>query len=106
MSIANSPLVKTAMFAEDPNWGRILSSIGKASIGKYNFLKLEIYLGKFLIFKNNKLNKKYSEKNAAKYLKNKKIDINIILNNGNDEVTVWTSDLSYKYIKINAEYRT
>lgn len=106
MSIANSPLVKTAMFAEDPNWGRILSSIGKANVGKYDFSKLEIYLGKYLIFKNNKLNKMYSEKHVAKYLKNKKIDINIVLNNGNDEVTVWTSDLSYKYIKINAEYRT
>ncbi len=106
MSIANSPLVKTAMFAEDPNWGRIFSSIGNADIGQYDFSKLEIYLGKILIFKNNQLNKRYSEKNAEKYLKNKEIDINIILNNGSDEVTIWTSDLSYKYIKINAEYRT
>ena len=73
MSIANSPLVKTAMFAEDPNWGRILSSIGKANVGKYDFSKLEIYLGKYLIFKNNKLNKMYSEKHVAKYLKNKKM---------------------------------
>ncbi len=106
MSIANSPLVKTAMFAEDPNWGRIFSSIGNADIGQYDFSKLEIYLGKILIFKNNQLNKRYNEKNAEKYLKNKEIDINIILNNGSDEVTIWTSDLSYKYIKINAEYRT
>ena len=106
MSIANSPLVKTAMFAEDPNWGRILSAIGNSNVGSYDMRKLEIYIGNFLIFKNNQLNKKYNENKVAKYLKNKNIDINLILNNGKDEVTLWTSDLSHKYIKINAEYRT
>ena len=68
--------------------------------------KLEIYLGKYLIFKNNMLNKKYKEDLAIKYLKEKNIEINIVLNNGSEKVTVWTSDLTPKYIKINAEYRS
>ena len=106
MNIANSPLVKTALFAEDPNWGRILSAIGNSEIQTKDINKLEIYLGKYLIFKNNMLNKKYKESSTIKYLKQKNIEINIVLNNGNEEVTVWTSDLTHKYIKINAEYRS
>ena len=106
MNIANSPLVKTALFAEDPNWGRILSAIGNSEIQTKDINKLEIYLGKHLIFKNNMLNKKYKESSTIKYLKQKNIEINIVLNNGNEEVTVWTSDLTHKYIKINAEYRS
>ncbi len=106
MSIANSPLVKTALFAEDPNWGRILSAIGNANIDRNDLAKIEIYIGKLLVYKNNQLYKKYNETLAARYLKNKNIDLNIFLNNGKHDVTVWTSDLSHKYIKINAEYRT
>ena len=106
MSIANSSLVKTALFAEDPNWGRILSAIGNSNINKSSISNLEIYIGKYLIFKNNKLYKKYNESLVAKYLKNKNIDLNIFLNNGKYNITVWTSDLTYQYIKINAEYRT
>ena len=106
MSIANSPLVKTALFAEDPNWGRILSAIGNANIDKNDLANIEIYIGKLLVYKNNQLYKKYSEITAARYLKNKNIDLNIFLNNGKHDITVWTSDLSHQYIKINAEYRT
>ena len=106
MSVANSLLVKTALFAEDPNWGRILSAIGNSDTSIKDFSNIEIYLGKILIFKNNKMYQKYTEKSAAKYLKNKDIEINIVINNGKERVTVWTSDLSYEYIKINAEYRT
>ena len=106
MSIANSSLVKTALFAEDPNWGRILSAIGNSNIDKSSISNLEIYIGKYLVFKNNKLYKKYNESLVARYLKNKNIDLNIFLNNGKYNITVWTSDLTYQYIKINAEYRT
>ena len=106
MSIANSSLVKTALFAEDPNWGRILSAIGNSNIDKISISNLEIYIGKYLVFKNNKLYKKYNESLVARYLKNKNIDLNIFLNNGKQNITIWTSDLTYKYIKINAEYRT
>ena len=106
MSIANSLLVKTALFAQDPNWGRILSAIGNANINIKNLSNITISLGKILIFKDNKLYKKYNEKLAYKYLKNKNIEINVVINTGKEETTVWTTDLSYEYIKINAEYRT
>ena len=106
MSVANSLLVKTALFAEDPNWGRILSAIGNSDSSIKDLSNIEIYLGKILIFKNNKIYEKYNEEFAVKYLKNSDIEINIVINNGKESVTVWTSDLSYEYIKINAEYRT
>lgn len=106
MSIANSPLVKTALFAEDPNWGRILSAIGNAETKFKDLSKIKISLGKFLVFKNNEIYKNYSEKNCKKYLKNKNIEINIDCSNGKHCSTAWTTDLSYEYIKINADYRT
>ena len=106
MSVANSPLVKTALFAEDPNWGRILSAIGNVNTNVKDLSKIELRLEKILIYKNNKLNKKYSEESAKKYLKNKNIEINIKYNTGIFNGTVWTSDLSYEYININADYRS
>ena len=106
MSIANSPLVKTALFAEDPNWGRILSAIGNIDTRKNNISRIEIYFGSILVFKNNKVSDKYKESKAKKYLKNKNIEININYNTGKYKATVWTTDLSYEYIKINADYRT
>ena len=106
MSIANSPLVKTALFAEDPNWGRILSAVGNAETKLKDLTKIKISLGKFLVFKNNKIYKNYIEKNCKKYLKNKNISINIDCANGKYNSTAWTTDLSYEYIKINADYRT
>jgi glutamate N-acetyltransferase/amino-acid N-acetyltransferase len=106
MSIANSPLVKTALFAEDPNWGRILSAIGNIDTKVKDLSKVEIYIGNFLVFKNNKVSNKYKENKVKKYLKNKNIEINVNYNTGKYKATVWTTDLSYEYIKINAEYRT
>ena len=106
MSVANSPLVKTALFAEDPNWGRILSAIGNVNTSVKDLSKIELRLGKILIYKNNKLNSKYNEKAAKKYLKNKNIEINIKYNTGLFEGTDWTSDLSHEYININADYRS
>lgn len=106
MSVANSPLVKTALFAEDPNWGRILSAIGNVNTSVKDLSKIELRLGKILIYKNNKLNSKYNEKAAKKYLKNKNIEINIKYNTGIFNGTVWTSDLSHEYININADYRS
>lgn len=106
MSIANSPLVKTAIFAEDPNWGRILAAIGKADTTNKLLPEIKIYLGKILVYENNKLSHKYNEAAAKKYLKNKNINIIVHYNSGKQDATVWTSDLSYEYIKINANYRT
>jgi len=106
MSVANSPLVKTALFAEDPNWGRILSAIGNVNTNVKDLSNIELRLGKILIYKNNKLNSKYNEEAAKKYLKNKNIEINIKYNTGLFKGTVWTSDLSHEYININADYRS
>ena len=106
MSVANSPLVKTALFAEDPNWGRILSAIGNVNTSVKDLSKIELRLGKILIYKNLKLNSKYNEKAAKKYLKNKNIEIYIKYNTGLFSGTVWTSDLSHEYININADYRS
>lgn len=106
MAIANSPLVKTAIFAEDPNWGRILAAIGKADTTNKLLPEIKIQLGKILVFQNNKLSPKYNESAAKKYLKNKNINIIVNYNSGTKDATVWTSDLSYEYIKINADYRT
>jgi glutamate N-acetyltransferase/amino-acid N-acetyltransferase len=106
MSIANSPLFKTAMFAEDPNWGRILCAIGNIESNVNDLSKIEIYIGNNLVFKNNSIYKNYSESKSKKYLKNKNLEINIKYNNGKESAVVWTTDLSYEYVKINAEYRT
>ena len=106
MSIANSPLFKTAMFAEDPNWGRILCAIGNIESNVNDLSKIEIYIGNILVFKNNSIYKNYSESKAKKYLKNKNLEINIKYNNGKESAVVWTTDLSYEYVEINAEYRT
>ena len=106
MSVANSPLVKTALFAEDPNWGRILSAIGNVNTDVKDLSNIELRLGKILIYKNNRLYKKYKDNLAKKYLKNTNIDINIKYNTGLFKSTVWTSDLSHEYININADYRS
>ena len=86
MSIANSPLFKTAMFAEDPNWGRILCAIGNIESNVNDLSKIEIYIGNNLVFKNNSIYKNYSESKSKKYLKNKNLEINIKYNNGNKSI--------------------
>jgi len=104
-SIANSPLVKTAIAGEDPNWGRIIMAIGKSKVNlKPN--KLSIKFGNILIVENGKLSNTYEEKVAANYMKEEKIDISINLNLGKKEFTTYTMDLTKKYIEINSDYRT
>ena len=104
-SIANSPLVKTAFFAEDPNWGRIAMAIGKSD-ASIKTEKLSIYIGSNLIFNKGKLDKNYDENICSEYMKNENIDITIDLSNGNKKFKAYTMDLSKEYIEINSEYRT
>ena len=104
-SIANSPLVKTAIAGEDPNWGRIIMAIGKANVD-LNPNKLTIKLGNITIIENGKLLNSYNELEAANYMKEEKIDILINLNLGKKEFTSYTMDLTKKYIEINSDYRT
>ena len=104
-SIANSPLVKTAIAGEDPNWGRVIMAIGKSKVN-LNPNKLSIKFGNILIIENGKLSNTYEEKEAANYMKEEKIDILINLNLGKKEFTSYTMDLTKKYIEINSDYRT
>ena len=104
-SIANSPLVKTAIAGEDPNWGRIIMAIGKAG-AIINLNKLSIKLGDLLIVQNGKLNSKYDEKEASVYMKKDTIEINIDISNGSKNFVAYTMDLTEKYIKINSDYRS
>ncbi len=104
-SVANSPLVKTAIAGEDPNWGRIIMAIGKAGVS-IDIENLFINFGEFNIIQNGKINPNYSEDTVSEYVKNNTIDININLKNGSKNFTVYTMDLTKKYIEINADYRS
>ena len=104
-SIANSPLVKTAVAGEDPNWGRIIMAIGKSKVS-INLNKLNINLGDIKIVDKGQLLENYSEEDAKQYMRNEKIDFKINLNMGSKNFTVYTMDLTKKYIEINADYRS
>tara|TARA_B100000900_G_scaffold240535_1_gene204535 strand:+ start:968 stop:2269 length:1302 start_codon:yes stop_codon:yes gene_type:complete len=104
-SIANSPLVKTAISGEDPNWGRIVMAIGKSNV-PINLDKLSIKFGNFYIVQNGKFNSNYSEDEASEYMKNDTIEISVDIGNGSKNFTVYTMDLTKKYIEINSDYRS
>ena len=104
-SIANSPLVKTAIAGEDPNWGRIIMAIGKAG-PKINLKKLSIKFGNIKIIQDGKLHQSYDEKLAATYMKNENIDLDIEISTGSKSFTAYTMDLTNEYIKINSDYRS
>ena len=104
-SIANSPLVKTAISGEDPNWGRIIMALGKAGI-QINIDKLSIKFGDLFIIQGGKLSSNYTENKALDYMKGDTIDINIEIGNGSKNFTAYTMDFTKKYIEINADYRS
>ena len=104
-SIANSPLVKTAIAGEDPNWGRIVMAIGKSNV-LINLEKLSIKFGEYSIINNGKLNLNYNESDIVNYMKNDNIDININIFKGSKKFTTYTMDLTKKYIEINSDYRS
>ncbi len=104
-SIANSPLVKTAIAGEDPNWGRIVMAIGKAG-PNLNLKKLTVKFGNIIIIQNGKLNENYLETDVKHYMKNENIDIVVDIFTGSKNFTVYTMDLTNDYIKINSDYRS
>ena len=104
-SIANSPLVKTAIAGQDPNWGRIIMAIGKAGV-IINLDKLSIKFGNFIIIQNGKLNTNYDENYISDYMKNDHIDIEVDISIGSKNFKAYTMDLTKKYIEINADYRS
>jgi len=105
-AVANSPLVKTAFFASDPNLGRILSAIGNAQLTDLDVSIIDLYLNKNIVVKNGMLSKRYSEKKAIDAMKSQEFKLSIDLKRGKEVATILTTDLSYEYVKINAEYRT
>ena len=104
-SIANSPLVKTAICGEDPNWGRIAMAVGKSKV-KINEKKLSINIGPFKILVKGNLFQDYNEKAVSEYMQNELLDITVDIGIGKKDFTAYTMDLSKKYIEINADYRS
>ena len=104
-SIANSPLVKTAISGEDPNWGRIIMAIGKAGV-LVDIENLSIKFGDLNIIHNGKLNVSYNEDEASNYMKNENIDIYVNFSRGSKNFTAYTMDFTKKYIEINSDYRS
>jgi glutamate N-acetyltransferase/amino-acid N-acetyltransferase len=105
-AIAHSPLIKTAFFAADPNLGRILAAIGYAGVEALDINKLQLYLDDVLVAENGGRAFAYAEKEGQRVMKQPEITVRVALNRGQAAATVWTCDLSYDYVKINAEYRS
>ena len=104
--IAHSPLVKTALFASDPNWGRILAAIGRAQVENLEIERVDLYLGDTCLLKQGMPDPGYSETRGQAALAGEELKILVNLNQGKGCARIWTSDLSYEYVKINAEYRS
>lgn len=104
--VANSPLVKTAIFAADPNLGRILSAIGACAISRFDERKISVQINDYVAIQNGSLVKGYEEKIARQHMAMKKIDLLISLGVGSASRKLMFCDLSYDYVKINSEYRT
>ena len=105
-TVAESPLVKTALYASDPNWGRILAAVGRAPVSEMNINQVSIWLNDVAIVTAGKPDQGYTEEAGQKAVAGADISIDIRLGDSTESVTVWTSDLSHEYIRINAEYRT
>jgi len=105
-TIAHSPLVKTALYASDPNWGRILAAVGRAGLDDLDINDVSIYLGDVCIVSQGGRDQGYEEALGQTVMGQEEITIRVTLDRGSEQTTVWTTDLSYDYVKINAEYRT
>jgi glutamate N-acetyltransferase/amino-acid N-acetyltransferase len=105
-TIAHSPLVKTACFASDPNWGRILAAIGRARIARLDVDAVSIYINDLCIVRAGARDPNYSEAQGQAAMRAAEIGMRIELGMGSAQARVWTTDLSPEYVRINAEYRT
>ncbi len=105
-AIAHSPLIKTAFFASDPNLGRILAAIGYAGIDDLDVNTMQLYLGDVLVAEKGGRAVSYREEQGAAIMKESDILVCVVLNRGNENITIWTCDFSYDYVKINADYRS
>lgn len=105
-TVAHSPLVKTALFASDPNWGRILAAVGRAGLHELDIDKIRIHLDDVCIVENGARASSYTEEQGQAVMSQDEIRIQIQLGRGDESCCVWTTDFSFDYVKINAEYRT
>ncbi len=105
-TIAHSPLVKTALFASDPNWGRILAAVGRSGVEDLDLGGVTITIGDVCIVDKGQPAATYTEEQGQAVMNEAEIDIGVSLGRGQAEDLVWTCDFSYDYVKINAEYRT
>ncbi|MBX3622180.1 MAG: bifunctional glutamate N-acetyltransferase/amino-acid acetyltransferase ArgJ [Rhizobacter sp.] len=105
-AVAHSPLVKTAFFASDPNLGRILAAVGYAGIADLDQTRIELFLDDVHVVTDGGRKPSYQETDGARVMKQSEITVRIDLRRGSAQATVWTCDLSYDYVKINADYRS
>jgi glutamate N-acetyltransferase/amino-acid N-acetyltransferase len=105
-TIAHSPLVKTALFASDPNWGRILAAVGRAGIDALDLEALRLYLGDVCIVEHGGRSPAYTEAAGQQVMQQQEILIRVVLARGDAMETVWTTDFSEEYVRINADYRS
>lgn len=105
-AVAHSPLIKTALYASDPNWGRILCAVGYAGVPQLDVSKIDVFLGDVCIASKGGRAPSYTEEQGARVMAEAEITIRIELGRGSCSETIWTTDLSHDYVKINAEYRT
>lgn len=105
-AVAHSPLIKTALFASDPNWGRILAAVGRAGVPELDVSKIDVYLGEVCIASQGGRFSGYTEEQGAAVMAKEEIEIRIELGRGSCSETIWTTDLTHEYVRINAEYRT
>ncbi len=105
-AIAHSPLVKTAFFASDPNWGRILAAVGRAGLSDLVIDAVQVHLGDVQIVRDGWRDPTYTEAAGKAVMSRSDITVRVVLGRGEASTTVWTTDFSFDYVKINAEYRT
>lgn len=105
-TVAHSPLVKTAFFAGDPNLGRILAAVGRSKITGLDMQKVSFYIGELAVVERGNPSMQYEESQAVAIMAEEDVTIKIDLGLGEESARIWTTDLSYDYVKINAEYRT
>jgi glutamate N-acetyltransferase/amino-acid N-acetyltransferase len=105
-TVAHSPLIKTALFASDPNWGRILAAVGRAGVEQLDVSKIDVFLGEVCIASRGARAASYTEEQGAAVMAEAEISIRIELGRGECSETIWTTDLSHEYVRINAEYRS
>jgi glutamate N-acetyltransferase/amino-acid N-acetyltransferase len=105
-TVAHSPLIKTALFASDPNWGRILAAVGRAGVDQLDVGKIDVFLGDICIVSRGARAVTYTEEQGAAVMAEAEISIRIELGRGDCSETIWTTDLSHEYVRINAEYRS